>query len=1177
MSFTIPLTLALFMSPPTNDPFFDSLQPEQRIADFAAATVYDDPRGRPMGLRMRHRPSGFVLDLLRMQSVPQAFIWVNSAPPSEQGEPHTCEHLLLGKGRRGRAHAAVEGMSLGESSAFTMQVKTCYHMHTDSGAEVFYRLLESQLQALIHPDFSDEEIAREVCHLGIVSDPASGEARLEEKGTVYSEMVSAYERPWTALSNELGRLLYGADHPLARDSGGDPAAIRAMTPADLRRFHDATYHLSNMGMIVCLPPDVPVAEAAPRISQILRRVELEARPGDDPASFEDRLPEPRPAAPGTRRATSYPAHNPEAPSELVFAWPPIADLDLVEAGLLGLFVANLASGETSILHRRFIDSTRRVMETGASAVFGWVDDSRGHAVHLGLRHVSGETTEAEGAARVEGIIAAEIARIAELPPGAPELAELNERARGRLIQSRRAARHLLDVPPGFGYRSTGAGWLGHLDQLRKIDGFHKSLSLNELHDSIEAALDDVGNPWSARLAAWGLLDLAPFTVSAGPEPELIERNRRERQGRIEQARRELDERFGSAGAETLRRFSEHYDAASARIDSLTAAIETPAFIADPPMTLDESIDHREIEIGGAPALEAIFDHMSGGSIGLALSLDRVAPRRRLYVSSLASLLLDVGVIDAGRPISFDEMTEALRREIWGLHAYYSTSATTGRIELVVKAAGTGTEETLRALHWLRLGLLQPDWRPENLARIRDVVDADLAAVRDTPRGSEEGWVGAVELAWRLQSDPLHLGLSSYAAQTHDLLRLRWLLREDPGGVGELLRVLAALEPGGRQDCGAILERFGDPEYRPAESGWEGWLGALDEAGRALASEAAEDLAYAIAQSGDDSLVRDWSLVAHSIAQALVTPPARALAELRTTLDELLHRDNLRLFTIGDEALLEALRPPLAELVESLSPELSGPAERHHEKRVIARMRERGVARGVDPLYVGVVNPSTSSGVIVHTAPCGAYGDLERAELLDFLAVRIYGGGGAHSLFMKTWGAGLAYSNGLRARPAEGRVVYYAERCPDLAQTLRFVSGELSSADPDPALVEYAIAQAFDESRAGARYSYRGEALAADLVDGRGPDAVRAYREAILRLRDELGREGLHAELSARLRSACGRVLPGLSDQPPARGASFVVIGPETQIGSYEAYLKSVVPGAELFRVHPRDFWIVDDD
>jgi Zn-dependent M16 (insulinase) family peptidase len=168
-----------------------------------------------MGGRFIHEQTGFTLDLLQIQSVPQGFIWVNTFPTSDMGEPHTQEHLLLGKGNKGRAVASQEDMSLAGSSAFTMQYRTCYHFHTAAGSEVYYQLLESQLDALLHPDYTDEEIRREVRNFGITENPADGKLRLEEKGSVYNEMVSSFARPWALLGREINITLYGLGHPLS--------------------------------------------------------------------------------------------------------------------------------------------------------------------------------------------------------------------------------------------------------------------------------------------------------------------------------------------------------------------------------------------------------------------------------------------------------------------------------------------------------------------------------------------------------------------------------------------------------------------------------------------------------------------------------------------------------------------------------------------------------------------------------------------------------------------------------------------------------------------------------------------------------------------------------------------------------------------------------------------------
>ena len=237
---------------------YADLKVDQQLAQFRTECVYENEAKATIGARFRHIPSGFVADVFTIQSVPQAFMWFNTLPPSDQGEPHTCEHLLLGKGTKGRYVASLEDMLLGESSAFTMQLQTCYSFNCGSGTDNFFKVFEAKLDAMVHPNYSDEEIRREVCHVGLTEDQASGTVGLEEKGTVYNEMGRTFESPWGELSLELARMVYGPNHPLSYESGGHPPAIRTMTPADLRRFQEGAYHVNNMGAVISIADDITI-------------------------------------------------------------------------------------------------------------------------------------------------------------------------------------------------------------------------------------------------------------------------------------------------------------------------------------------------------------------------------------------------------------------------------------------------------------------------------------------------------------------------------------------------------------------------------------------------------------------------------------------------------------------------------------------------------------------------------------------------------------------------------------------------------------------------------------------------------------------------------------------------------------------------------------------------------
>ena len=87
---------------------YSTLTEGQTISGFRTTAVYLNDADVPMGARFKHERSGFTLDVLDIQSVPQAFVWVTTFPSSDMGEPHTQEHLLLGKGNKGRDVASRE-------------------------------------------------------------------------------------------------------------------------------------------------------------------------------------------------------------------------------------------------------------------------------------------------------------------------------------------------------------------------------------------------------------------------------------------------------------------------------------------------------------------------------------------------------------------------------------------------------------------------------------------------------------------------------------------------------------------------------------------------------------------------------------------------------------------------------------------------------------------------------------------------------------------------------------------------------------------------------------------------------------------------------------------------------------------------------------------------------------
>jgi Zn-dependent M16 (insulinase) family peptidase len=1161
---------------------FENLEMGKMVNGFRTAKLFLDDADKPMGARFVHARTGFTLDLLQIQSVPQAFMWVNSFPTSDMGEPHTQEHLLLGKGNVGRAVASLQDMSLSSSSAFTMQWRTAYHFHTAAGADVFFNLFERQVDALLHPDYTDEEIRREVRNFGVTENPADKSLHLEEKGTVYNEMVSSTDRPISRLFRALNHALYGRNHPLAYNSGGEPAAIREMKAEDIKRFHRENYHLGNMGMVASFSKELALTSILKRTDEILNRLEKDAGKEKRQVKTEADLPNPQMAASGTIQIVEYPHKNDQQPGLMVFAWPARLKLEPKEELLLSLFLSNIAGDPTTNLYKRFVDTKTREMDLGARGVWGSVDSDQGNPVLIGLNDVTTANMTEEKVREVRQKVLEEFTRIASWKDGSPELAEFNARLKNRVIQTRRDLSKFVNSPPAFGFRGTSSAWMTHLYQLGKTSEFKKSLTMKSELEFVEKLLSGNQNFWKGYIAGWKLADTTPYAFAAKASPQLVVQEEKER---AERARAELNRLKAQYKVtdeqDAIRRYRDDYDRTTVELEKLTKTDAQP-FLEKPPLTLDDQLDYREHQLaGGIKMVASTFDNMTSATTGLALSLKGVSEDELFYLSALPALLRNVGVIENGKPVSYEEMSERLRKEVLSLNASFSTNLRTDRVELIVRGSGNDTAESERALHWMKLILESPDWRTENLPRIRDVVDQALGALRNTMQGSEENWVNDPANAYRRQDNPLVLSVSSFLTRTHNVHRLRWLLK-DAGSEQEREAISKYLErlagaPGNREELKTMLGVMkGDQalasklsaKLKPLVDEYD----ALPVGAKQLATEAAKDLDQILADIPDDSLQKDWAYLCRQIRVDLLTPPAKVLMDLNNLRQRLLKTSNARMFMIASTSTQKTLEKNVNNLLSTLKTEPATTAARLTSAPLIkTRLNER-VAEAKEPVFVGLVNPNTQGGVFLNSAPLITYDNTDRESLLRYLASKLYGGGGAHGIFMKTWGAGLAYSNGLGGSPGTGRLNYYAERTPELPQTLRFVIEELKKAQPDPSLVEYAVAQTFLGVRSADAYEGRGEAMAADLADGVTPELVSRFRRAILELRRS---PKLAEELHQRMNDVYASVLPGYGTKAKTiAGGIYYVIGPDKQLKAYEDYLKSVEgTDTRLFRLYPRDYWM----
>jgi Zn-dependent M16 (insulinase) family peptidase len=752
---------------------FKEFKSGQVINGFKSLSIYLNDADRPIGGRFVHLATGFKLDLLQMESVPQSFVYVNSFPVSDKGEPHTQEHLLITKGNKGHYVNTLEGMSLAESNAFTAQLHTTYNFNTAGDSTVFYNLFGKLLDALLYPDYTDEEVNREVRNWGITQNPDKT-LRLEEKGAVYNEMSTSMSNPYALLFDELSRMQYGKNHPNAYNSGGLPADIRILNANDISAFHKKNYYLANMGAIVSLPKSIGPGPALFNLDRILTQLNQQA---PKTAHVPDRLPLVKPAENGKITMVEYPSENAQQPGTVLISFAPtltLTPLDLIE---INTFLTIFSGDATTNLYKIFVDSKTKIPDFDAQTLYGYADFKQGYPVNIFLDGVSAVNLTREKVMKARELVIQELKKVAAYPDHSPELLKFSRRFENNQISYNRFVSKIVNSPPKFGFRDTGDSWYDQLRLLEEVPGYKKSLTLKPITAEIDKQLKTGINIWKPLLGKLNLEHNLPFVVYSKASTTMAKQSELERKARTDAEVARLKDFYHTKNdQEAIKLYKTVYDSNTQVLEKLEKN-NSIKFIQTPPLTLDDQLVYKQqLLTGKIPELNAVFDNMTSATTGIALDLKHVPRDKMVYLAIFPSLLTETGIIKNGKAIPYEEMIQRIQREILTVKSYYSTNGNTGRAELIINAAGNNQAEALKAVEWIGDVLQQPNWTTGNLPRIRDLVDQNLTSIRKTMQGSEESWVRDPQRALLFQDQPLQLATNSFLTRTFNIFRLKWMLK-----------------------------------------------------------------------------------------------------------------------------------------------------------------------------------------------------------------------------------------------------------------------------------------------------------------------------------------------------------------------------------------------------------------
>src|SRR5258708_21732881 len=252
---------------PSDD--LSSLKRDQELLDFRVANLYCDSKGQIVGAKFWHEPTGAPIFFFQSDGVPQVFIWVDTPAESEEGLAHALEHLLVGKGTKGRYSSLLKEMRLSQSTAATAQGYNYYSFSSGSGLTGFFEQFHAWLDALYRPDFTDAEAEREFYNFGVITRATTKGKTLVEKGTVYDEILGR-QGMWSYYYAS-NRLTLGDQNPFVFDPGGVPDKMRRVTNDEIRRFYNQHYQFGpSAGFIFIVSPRVNVTTFLDRVSSELR-------------------------------------------------------------------------------------------------------------------------------------------------------------------------------------------------------------------------------------------------------------------------------------------------------------------------------------------------------------------------------------------------------------------------------------------------------------------------------------------------------------------------------------------------------------------------------------------------------------------------------------------------------------------------------------------------------------------------------------------------------------------------------------------------------------------------------------------------------------------------------------------------------------------------------------------
>lgn len=1141
------------------------LSKDQTIGDLRVANLYADSGSRIVGAKFWHR-TGAPIYLLQIETAPQVFMWVDTPTDSNRGLPHALEHLLAGKGTKGRYSSLLKEMRFSQNAAATFDDFNFYSFSSGIGLNGFFEQFHAWLDALYRPDFTDLEAEREFYHFGVSTDATTKKMTLVEKGTVYDEEQTG--QGVYAYHFDLRNRLLGDINPFGFDSGGVPDEMHHVTATDIRRFYLQHYRLGpTTGFIFAVAPKEDAMAFLRRISIDLNEFSGPRRHNEIIHSTAEPKYSTRPSGNTEIKICPFPSNKETGLSEVRFAWKPSKSETQIQVKLLQLMFKALADGERSRLYSSMIDSNTRTVDSGATKIGAsvWLKNSPFFPVEfIQLSGIPGNRITVSFVDQLRTHIVATLAEISQYPDNSQSLAAFNQLALAYAKAWRRSRRVWMKSAPRFGM-TYATEWKEYLEYLEMDPTFVRSISEEAVWNEAETQIRSGKNIWKELVRNFGLLEV-PYATASIPSPHLLQEMEKNRKDRIAERVKQLIMEFGAKDEQqALSLFAQQEANKTAEIDKIVARVPRPAFTAHPPLTKDDDIRYSQFHLGQVPVIASFFDRAPTIDVGLSFDLRRIPRKYYKYFPILPRCIDSLGLKTPAGMTSYQDLLARTETEMNDFSIQYEFNPVSHRADLTIRTSMADLAEFRAGLKLIQQMMEFNNLDPLNSNRLRDLVERRLGQEDAYSRGDGGYPYMNLGLAFQYQRDPLYVALASVVTRAHWDGRLQWLLHqpEPPEEITKLSnlteRILSSLSGRSGEDISHEIE------IRRSDA-------------RGLERELLEYWGRNITAFSEAEIIPGLRRLALEIQEDLRRGPDKTIADLRELQHLVLAEDALRIDLTLDPSDLENVKAALTDFTASLPGRLP-PQEQSLQVPVegapiMENVRNRYHLSAHDfPWFVGLPDAGSTTANMVFFADHPGYAQLDHSSLVQVLSAQLASGSGTHTLFTKTFQDGLAYSNGVFCEPSRKLIRYFAERSPDIVSLIHLVDSTSTAISElhDSSLIDYSLQRSLPVPRSMATFSERGSGLAQDIRDGNEPAVVKRFSRALLDLRKD---SGLLREMRTEVLDSLGPVLIRRESENEQRSAKslFFFVGPERLLGEAEKSL----PIPKLLRLYPSDYWMDDE-